>query len=477
MNNWDTRTFHTIRDFVVQDQHGPQSLVEALLVPVFGFGFTESRLIVSTLGLLSLILIVAWATVSLNKWFGLLAGLSIGMAPYCLYFSRSGDSEHVNIYLQGFLLLYAAQRCVQRGFVRDYSLLGLAGGLSLYVYATNQLLCVMVLGLVALFQIAPLIRSGWTNCLVRIVGFLLPAVATAGPMINHHIKNGRSLLLRTPYGTPNYEFSKTQDLASQVLKLGKELFVQGGDPWFARPHGALADYTLFLLIPGVITIVALLRRSRGIQTRSFYFLCAVTAALVLFGGFPAALSPGPAFRRAVLLAIGLDIIKAFGCYGLALAALRQTPKFVAYGLIGIVLISYAAYDWSSFLFDSHTTESNSGNSRVATIQYVRESVEHNKDAIILLPLGQGFLQRDDFTLFLTFQLGYPKELPASVRMIDLPDLASGALNDVIVPFQTYQRIVSKSAPLPEGVQYSNPRIFSNRMGETFVLVDFIRGVP
>ena len=45
-------------DLAVQEHHGPQSLLEALLTPLFGIGFDESRRLVSTLGVVS---IVPWA--------------------------------------------------------------------------------------------------------------------------------------------------------------------------------------------------------------------------------------------------------------------------------------------------------------------------------------------------------------------------------------------------------------------------------
>jgi hypothetical protein len=474
INNWDSQTWTTVRDIILQVQHGPQSLVEALLTPLFGFGFTESRLIVTTLGILSLALIVAWGTVAINRWFGLLAGLTIGMAPYALYFSRYGDSEHVNIYLHGFLLLYAAQRVVQRGFFRDYALLGLASALSLYVYATNQMLCGLVIGIVGLFQILPVIRNGWLGALGRVLSFLVPALLTAGPMINQYLKSGRSLLLRTPYGSPNYEFSQSAALPSRIASLWNELFVQGRDPWFARSGGSLNDHTLLLLIPGVITMVILLARSRRTDSRSLQLFCAITAALVIFGGLPAILSPEPVIRRAVLLAIGLDIVKALGIYGLALLMLRKTPKLLAYTAISALSVTYTAYDWNSFLFHSRAYDSSSGNSPVATIRYVRDLVRNGKEVVVLLPQGPGFLVKDDFTFFLKFDLGYPKELPASIRIVDLPDLTAAPLTNVIVPFTNYQQISSRATPLPKGITPANVRTFSNRQGETFVLVDFVQ---
>ena len=477
IQSWNEHTWTTVADLILYQQHGPQSFVEALLTPVFGFGFTESRLIVSTLGLLSLVFIVAWGTVGLNRWFGLVAGIAIGTTPYALFFSRDGDSEHVNIYLQGFLLLFAAQRTIKRGYIRDYALLGLAAGLSLYVYATNQMLGVMVVSLVALFQVRPLFQSGWKNLAGRALAFFLAFFTIAAPIIQHHLTTGRVIPIRTPYGTPNYEFSHVHEIPSRFLKLWNELFVHGGDPWFARPNGALTDYTLLLLGPGIITMGFLLRRGNGAQSRSFYFLCAITFALVIFGGFPATLSPEPAFRRAILLALGLDILKTFGCYGIALFILRYTPKVIAYAMISSLMIGYGAYNWNSFLSDCSAYESNHGNVPVVTARYVREMATHGQQVVVFLPSCQGCLLKEDFTFYLNHQLGYPRSIPRSIKLIDPSDLALAPMRNVIVPFPSYERLSSASVSLPHGVTASNPRIFSNRMGSTFVVVDFLRESP
>lgn len=473
IESWNSTTVRSITDIVLGEQHGPQSLIEAFFVPLFGFGFTESRLIVATLGFISILLMIATGAAALNRWFGLIVALVVGTTPYALYFSRYGDSEHVNVYIHTFLLLYSALLVVRRGLIRDYVLLGLATGLSVYVYATNQLLCAIVLVLVASFQFLPLWRNGIVGAFIRLIAFASVATGISYKMVGHYLAIGRTLLLRTPYGSPNYEFSTLQQLPQHFQRLWNDLFMSGSDPWFARQHGALLDYSLLLLIPGGITILLLVLRSAGDRTRSIRFLSCAAISLALLGYLPAVLSPEPVFRRAILFAIGLDIIKSFGLYGIASLSFNKLPKIVAYILIASLTAGYGVYQWNSFLYDSRSYESNQSNSSVAAIQFIRERAATGKEATVLLPSGPGYLMREDFSFFLKFGLGYPHEIPSTIKIIDLADLAASPFSDVIVPFINYQLITSRTSELPAGVRLENPRIFSNRLGNTFVLVDSV----
>jgi hypothetical protein len=474
----DSRSWNTVRDIVIQEQHGPQSLIEALLTPIFGFGFTESRLIVSVLGAISLLLILAWGSVAINRWFGLLALMTVGMAPYALYFSRYGDAEHVNIYLHGFLLFFAAQRCVALSRLRDYALFGIAAGLSLYVYATNQFLCALVVGLTALFKIQKLRTSPLAGTFARLVIGLTAAIAVAYPMIRHHLTIGRSLLLRTPYGSSNYEFSQGFEIPGRMMTLMRELFSKGGDAWFARPHGALSDYTLILAAIGLITIAVLLLKKSILesfnnnQRLSLYFTCALTLTLIIFGGLPAILSPEPTFRRAILLAIGLDISKAFGIYGIASYLLKKAPRRPTQATIALLALGFIIYSRHIFLNDCSTTESNSSNWVVETIRFIKSHIRNNETVQVLLPTGAGFPIKEEFIYFLTFDLGYPSALPTSILILELSDLSNAKHSGVIVPFFTYSRLSREPDLLPSNVKISRQQIFSNQLGETFAVVDF-----
>ena len=102
---WKGENLADFYHIALLDQHGMQSLIEALLIPIFGGGFLGSRWIVVTLSLLSISLAIRWGSVVFNKWYGLAVGLSVAMAPYHLVFSRNGEAEHIFVYIFCFLLL------------------------------------------------------------------------------------------------------------------------------------------------------------------------------------------------------------------------------------------------------------------------------------------------------------------------------------------------------------------------------------
>jgi hypothetical protein len=384
---WTQEGWRLISDIVIRDQHGPQSFLEALLVPLFGFGSFESRLLIGSLGLISVALVVLWGTVGVNKWFGLVLGLVVGLAPYGLYFSRYGDSEHINIYWQAFLLLFACQRVVTRGYIRDYALMGVAAALSLYVYATNQILLVLtvpfVLFLKALQWRADR-QSWWVASLCRVLLFASLAVTMAYPLLKQYFDIGRLVPARSPLANPEEMGGVMSLLPQKLAAVWRELFVMGGDTWFSREEGSIYDWDLLLLIPGFITMFSLVRFARArlrataahteeqraamSTTYSIYFFCLVTILIVVFGALPGALSPSPTFRRIVLTAIGIDIIEAFGLYGILCLVHRHLPRIAALGVTFALLIVFTLGQWNAFYYRSHSIESSFNNSVVAMVR-------------------------------------------------------------------------------------------------------------
>lgn len=484
---WDARSWSTLKAIVIQEQHGPQSLIEACLTPIFGFGFTESRLIVGVLGLLGVFLIWRWGTVAIDKWFGLTAALVLGMAPYFLHFSRNGDSEHVNIYWHVFLLLLTAQRVVSRGRTLDYIALGIATGLSFYVYATNQFLAALVLPIVVFVK---LVQSYALNQNpIRSISFkgivsIGCGVLVAAPQLSQYWRAGRTLPLRTSYGVLDQDPS----FKNQFFRLWQELFIRGGDPWFARQEGSLKDWGLLLIIPGLFMLfklsrdaVANLRESAELEANqkqisilrnsSILFVIIIAVVLVGFGATPGILSREPTFRRIVLLPIGLDIIRTLGVYGTILLILRKTPKISSYVITLLCLLSFTYSQWHAFYYDSHSSEGNSTHSLTAVVREVCKQVRSGKNVSLFLPEDRLLLSRAQVLPFLNFQLSYPRELPPNLRILDMQDLTEG-YEDVIVPIATTRRILSGQVKLPEGVKPMNIRNFANRGGETFSLINF-----
>jgi ABC-type glycerol-3-phosphate transport system permease component len=87
--------------------------------------------------------------------------------------------------------------------------------------------------------------------------------------------------------------------------------------------------------------------------------------MVIVGILPGALSPEPHFRRLIILAIGIDILKGAGIYGIGVFVVRFLPRMVAVPAIMAALVPYALSEWNTFFYKALVTESSSKNSPVA----------------------------------------------------------------------------------------------------------------
>lgn len=488
---WTQEGWRLLSDIVIRDQHGPQSFLEALLVPLFGFGSFESRLLIGSLGVVSVVLVVLWGTVGVNKWFGLVLGLVVGLAPYGLYFSRYGDSEHINIYWQAFLLLFACQRVITRGYMRDYALMGVAAALSLYVYATNQILLVVtipfVLFLKALQWRADR-RSRWLASLCRVSLFASLAVIIAYPLLKQYYEIGRFVPARSPLANPEEMVGVVSLLPQKFAAVWRELFVMGGDTWFSREEGSIYDWDLLLVLPGLITMSSLVRFARArlrataphtdercgamSTTYSIYFFCLVTILIVVFGALPGSLSPAPTFRRIVLTAIGIDIIEAFGLYGILCFVWRRLPRISAQVVTLSLLMVFALGQWNTFFYRSHSIESSSNNGVVALVREMKRKVRAGEETFVLMPESASLPQREEILMWINYEFGFPKQLPPHLKVLGPEELGASPYTGVLVPIETARKISSKQISLPAGVEAIHMRTFSNQVGETYALADF-----
>jgi hypothetical protein len=490
LSPWTDEGWRLISDIVLRDHHGPQSLLEAFLVPLFGFGSSESRLMIGSLGLLSLVFVVLWGTVGVNKWFGLVLGLVVGLAPYGLYFSRYGDSEHINIYWQAFLLLFACQRVINRGCIWDYALMGVAAALSLYVYATNQILCVLTIPFVMFFKLLQWRsdqRSWWPASLCKVALFGSVAGILAYPLLKQYSLIGRFIPARSPLANPDEMGLAVSSLPQKCAAVWRELFVMGGDTWFSREEGSIYDWDLLLLIPGLITMFAFVRSARAHHraargaeecraamstTHSTYFFCLVTILIVVFGALPGVLSPEPSFRRIVLTAIGLDIIEALGLYGTICLVFRRIPRIAAQSVAFVLLVVFALGQWNTFFYHSHSIESSSNNSVVALVREMKRKVRAGDETFVLMPGKTSPPQHAEVLMWINYEFGFPKQLPLNLKVLDPEELGASSYAGVLVPIETARKIDSKQIPLPAGVEAIRMRRFSNQTGETYALVDF-----
>lgn len=486
---WSYSSLHTAFDLTIKEHHGPQSLLEALLTPFFGFGFFESRMVVSTLGIISIVLAVLWGTQAINRWFGLAVGLAVSMAPHHIVFSRNGDSEHLNIFLHGFLLLLTAQRTITSRRWHDFIAFGISLGLSLYVYATNQFLGVFVLASLLVVKALDIRGASLLRVLRNGALTAVPAVLVMWPLLAEYAQNGRYIPLRTPYVTTEGGMATLDMLPLRLQAVWFELFQGGVDAWFLRQGGAINDALLWLAPLGLITLAALF--ASAVRTyradpespkaaaawRSLLFTVLVTLVITFGGVLPGAFSSEPSFRRLALVALGIDILKGAGMYGLGFVAVRFLPKAAAIpGMLAFALM-FSFLEWRIFMTETDVTESRGLLSQVSLARVIKGRAATGVETSVLLPSTPGFIGRNQLDELLRFDAGFSPSLPAQYKPLDWGDLPLGGMRDLYIPAPTFTKIMNTPTPFPHSLTVMNPRPVKFGIWDAYIVADLAPAVP
>ncbi len=286
----------TASDTVLNEQFGFDGLVSAFGFHFFGVGLTPSRLTCALLGTLTIL--VAWRVGALagGRRLALIFASLLALSPWHVSISRYGDAEHVLSPLQFLLVLAFYLDARTSGSV--LSVIG--GGAFLatgwLVYASNQVTPLVVFLLVvvsALLEAGRFRREAW-KWAAGAAAFVLASWAPLAAFA----RNGSFLPnLRTGYLS---EGPVLWDAGKRLAFLGgiaRELFVQGTDPWFARPGGSLGLLETVLLVPGLLLSFASFRRG---AYREASRIVLVSLPLTLLPGL---FAPDVGFRRLFLFAV------------------------------------------------------------------------------------------------------------------------------------------------------------------------------
>lgn len=486
---WSYPSLHTAFDLVIKEHHGPQSLLEALLTPLFGFGFLESRMIVSTLGVISILLAIMWGSQAVGRWFGLAVGLAVSMAPHHLAFSRNGDSEHLNIFLHGFLLLLTAQRTITSRRWYDFVAFGVSLGLSLYVYATNQFLGLFVAASLLVVKVLDIRATSALRALGHAALAATSALLVMWPLLREYAQAGRYLPIRTPYVTTEGGITTLDKLPLQLHAVWLELFQGGVDAWFLRQHGAINDGLLWLAPIGLITLTSLCasalgthRRQPGnaaasVASRSIIFVLVVTLVTTFGGVLPGAFSAEPSFRRLALVALGVDILKGAGIYGLGCLAMRYLPRIAAIPATLVLALLFSHTEWRIFMTETDVTESRGLLTQVSLSRAIKERAASNVETKVLLPSTPGFIGRNQIDELLRFDTGFPPVLPAQYKPLDWGDLPLAGMRDLYIPAPTFTKIMTSATPFPQSLTVTNPRPVKFGIWNAYILADVAPAAP
>lgn len=379
---WSVETWRTICSLVIEDQHGPQSLLEAAITPLFGMGMLESRLLVASVSIAT-IAISVFAGMTMGGWaLGLSLGFILAISAPHITFSRYGDTEHINFYLQGLPTLLFASLFCKRPRMTTSLALGLFLGLSIYIYAVAQFMTPLVL--VAMIcavifgrhRTTSLIKYGFYLSLVIIVMTLL-----IWPQVEYYLSRGRLIPIRSPYSDGLYAMTSMQSLPTKFKTALEQLFIQVKDPWFGWRGGALMDCSLMLVIPGLLWLWLELRRWSF--AGSFVFLGLLTGML------PAIMSPEVPFRRMLILILSLDFLKAGGVV-ISWQAIKRQPWRSINQLIVFCFLLFCVYRASNSLI-YHLAPSDSGSNRAskAIVDRIRSEGPQRKIGVFVPEIIEG----------------------------------------------------------------------------------------
>lgn len=366
---WTRDTFNRILDTALGEQHGPQSLLEALFMPLYGSGFHEIRLFEATLGILSLIAAYLCGFAAGGTQLGNTLLFFTAISPWNIIASRYGDSEHILIFLHAFLLLLSVTKALETRSIRWAFLYGALLGLSLYIYAVNQFLSALVLpiSLIAVWKIYAL-RQLWMPFLATYLG----GIIAAGPQLYLNYQRGNLLLIRSSVGSPLYEPTKFSDLWIKTKQLFNQFFILCDDPWYTiGTHGALQEYGFLFSLIGLFWLFT--KSSHG-HIRTFKW---ITTACVLLGSLPSIMTPETPFRRASIAYIGLNILASAGAAWFLQLSYRRVPKILTFLFTALCISVLVRMSFDSVVADISPYESTSNRVPVAIVRFLASNTIEN----------------------------------------------------------------------------------------------------
>jgi hypothetical protein len=319
---------------------------------------------------------------------GLIAAVLLATAPWHLAFSRYGDPEHSLPVFQFLLTFWLALVSVRRRSAPLALLLGLAVGLSWYIYATNQVVPIMLAVWLPLL-ISRFGFPGWHWPLAFVAGF----AGSSGLAVARSLALGSIYPVRAALRADGYEVLGLVEMLEQVPEAFRQLFLRTTDPWFLRPGGVFPVVGALLLGGGAVLLVVAMRRR---SSRPTALLLAGTLALAFLPGIA---SSGASIRRLLLVPAAAVFVQGW-CVAWLLerpALARMSPR--RHG----VLATAAAVCWlgwgiGDYIGNVEQFESSSHrlDTEIALVVAERLGGEH------LVVLAEDALDADDKSAFIRF---------------------------------------------------------------------------
>ncbi len=361
---------------VVTDQHGPNSLVEALGFCVFGVGMTATRVTSAVLGTLTILLAYGVGSRLAGRRAGLAFALLLALAPWHVSISRYEDTEHVLSPLHGLATLFFLLGTLRRGGWPSFVGLGVSLGLSWYLYSPNQTLPLIVGAVLAAALLGD--RSLFAGRAIRALVAGACFVTVSLPALADFVHRGRTLPVRSAYeDDANSRFLSPARLSRQTVGELRELFIAADDPWFSTPGGGLGLLSAALLIPGLLIGAAGLTR-RETRPAATLFVVGLPVAFL-----PAVLAPDVSFRRLILfalLALALCALVLDRALGWFLDAIRS--RTLALGGLAVLVAGGAAVSAHAYFGLAHAYETESHRYQRGVATFVRAQLGKSYATIV-----------------------------------------------------------------------------------------------
>lgn len=283
--------------WIVAEHFGLMSLLAAIGFKTVGVSLTISRSFSAAAGTLAVLCAYFAGKNLFDRRVGLAFAFLLAICPWHIASSRYGDLEHVLATLQFLLAIALYAAAIRRGRTLDWILAGGALGLSWFVYASNQILPVIV-GLHLLLMLVfrrGFFRSAWWKVLLFSAVFAALSYSTLATIAQDGILKPN---LRTGYrggqAIPFENFDRNTQMTRETLR---ELFMEVDDAWFIKPGGGLSLTEEALFVPGILLCLA------GLFVRELRWPSALLLAGLPLSLLPGILGPDPAFRRVFPTAI------------------------------------------------------------------------------------------------------------------------------------------------------------------------------
>ncbi len=322
------------------DQHIPLAFIHSVAFYFTGHGFLEAKLVQVVFGTLAVLAIYFLGYYLAGEIAGLTAAALLGTSWWHIAFSRYDDAEHVLPILQTVLALLFTIRAAKFNRIIDYALCGLLTAFGWYIYATSQIVTVVVI----CFQFykyvlsrAQLSRS-WRGLLVFWIVFGVASI----PHLNFYLHKATSTVpIRAEYTTETnsgpYAIVELKNIPSNFAAAARQLFIRTNDGWVGKDYEA----GFLGLIEASFFISALVFLIFQLRDPAFRDSAVLLIFFLILTPWPGVLTAEVVTRR--LMLCGLWAILAAGIVGQAIYATIPSLQCsirtrIRAGLVSLILL-------------------------------------------------------------------------------------------------------------------------------------------